>query len=136
MWLMPSLIHEVLTQTQVALLPSYLVQFHQCEFDFFMAGVATFLSWLGTKDGIDVINVTTHSIQQNPLAGRLEMSHSRLNEMTSTIQLIHVAQIRPALLGFDAGEIGIEIAIGQLALYNALHRLTNYTIKPCLTLGT
>src|SRR5262245_130357 len=85
MWLMPSLLHKVLTQMEVALLTSYLVQFYQCEFDLFMARVATFLSRLATKDSINVISVTTHSIQQNPLASCLEMSHSCLNEMTSTI---------------------------------------------------
>src|SRR5215467_5688770 len=136
MGLMPSLIHKVPTQMQVALLTSYLVQFHQCEFDLLMAGVATFLSLLRAKDGVDVIHVTTYSIQQNPLAGCLEMSHSCLNEMTSTIQLMHVAQIRPALLRLDNGEIRIEIAIGLLGIHDEADGLIEQGIKCRIRMGS
>src|SRR5436305_438386 len=114
MRLASALIHKVLTQMQIPLLTRHSIQFDQREFDFFMSRVTAFLTWLGTEDGVDVIYIATHGIQQSTFARGLEMSHSRFNEMASTIQLMPITQVRPALLWFNNGEIGIEIPIRLL----------------------
>src|SRR5204862_3886864 len=105
MGLPSTLIHEVLTQLQIALLPGDPRQFHQREFDLFMSRVTAPLSLLRAEDGIDVICIATQRIQQNTFPRSLEMSHCRLDQMAGTIQLMPITQVRPALLRLDNREI-------------------------------
>src|SRR5690348_17238350 len=125
MRLASALIHKVLTQMQIPLLTRHSIQFDQREFDFFVPRVTAFLTGLGAEDGVDVVRIATHGIQQSTFARGLEMSHCCFNEMTGTIQLMPITQVRPALLWLNNGEISIEIPIGLLGSYNKTDDFVN-----------
>src|SRR5947209_8376487 len=94
-----------------------------------MARVTALLSWLGTEDSVDVVGIATHHIQQYTFARGLEMSHCRFDEVTGTVQLMPITQVRPALLWLDSREIGIEIAIGLLGACNKTDDLVNFRFQ-------
>src|SRR2546430_181628 len=135
MGLAPALIYKILAQMQVPLLTRHPIQFHQRELDFFMPGVTAFLAWRGAKDCIDVVRIATQRIQQHALASGLEMRHRSFDEVTGTIQLMPVTQIRPALLRLNNGEIGIEIAIGLLGGDNKTDNFVNLCLQRRIWMG-
>src|SRR5947209_18705993 len=93
-----ALIHEILTQIQISLLSSDPKQFHQRKFDLFMTWIAALLSWRSAEDRVNIVCIATHRIQQNAFARGLEVSHCRLDKVTSTVRLMPITQVRPALL--------------------------------------
>ena len=129
MGLAPALIYKILAQMQVPLLTRHPIQFHQRELDFFMPGVTAFLAWRGAKDGIDVVRIATQRIQQNAFTRGLKMRHRCFYEVTGTIQLVPVTQVRPALLRLNNGEIAIEIAIGLLSRDNKIDNFVNLYLQ-------
>src|SRR5260370_36803290 len=135
MGLASALIHKKLAQMQVPLLTRHPIQFHQRELDFFMSGVTAFLARFSAEDGIDVVRIATQRIQQNALAGGREMRHRCFDEVTGTIQLMPVTQVRPALLRLDNGEIGIEIAIGLLGGDNKADNFVNLCLQRRVWMG-
>src|SRR6266576_7211134 len=98
-------------------------------FALFTPRVTAFLARFSAKDGIDVVRITTQRIQQHALASGLEMRHRSFDEVTGTIQLMPVTQVRPALLRLDNGEIGIEIAIRLLGGDNKTNNFVNLCLQ-------
>src|SRR5436305_8078853 len=100
-----------------------------------MPRVTAFLARRGAEDGIDVVRIATQRIQQHALAGGLEMRHRCFDEVTGTIQLMPVTQVRPALLWLDNGEIGIEITIGLLGGDNKTNNFVNLCPQRRISMG-
>ena len=100
-----------------------------------MPRVTAFLTRRAAEDSIDVICIATQCIQQNAFTRGLEMRHRCFYEVTGTIQLVPVTQIRPALLRLNNGEIAIEIAIGLLGRDNKTDNFVNLYLQRRVGMG-
>ena len=114
MRLPPPLFDEKLGQPQITLVAGGAKQFHQRQLDFRMAAIAAFLPWLRTDNGIDVVRVAAHHIQEFPLAGGLEVCDGCFHQVPRAIKLVFVAEIRPTLARLNYCVVSVEIPIGLL----------------------
>ncbi len=114
---MAALIQKELGKLEIFLLTGYMVQLHQANLDFLMAGdIALFI---GAEDPVDQIGVFQGHIQQGLFPGGLIMGHSGFVQMADVVQFVVNPQVRPAgqalpLGGYALrvdGACGIEIAI-------------------------
>ena len=112
--LTPALVHEVLGQSQVFVVPGRCGQLDQGQLDLLMAAVAAFLAFFRPEDRADVVRVAAHDVQQARLTGRLIMRDGGLDQMPGAVKFVVVPQVGPAPLGRDRREVGVQIPVRLL----------------------
>ena len=81
-----------------------------------MAAIAPLLAGTRPEHGVDMVGIAAHDVEQLALAGGMEVGDRRLDQMSGAIELVAVAQVRPALARLHADEPGIEVAVRLLKL--------------------
>ena len=125
------LIHEVLSQIQIAPFACRFPKLNQSQLYLFMPGITPQLSLFGAKDTVYVIGVTADHIQKMTLTRGLKMRNGRFHQVSGTVQLMAIAQICPPLFRFYCREPTVDIPIGSLEL----GEFGNDFFKLCFQLG-
>src|SRR5271154_1738394 len=79
-----------------------------------MPGITPLLSRAPAKRCGDVIDIALHDVKHPPASGRAEVGDGAFEHMSGVVELVVVAQVRPALLGLAPVVPAVEIAVGRL----------------------
>ena len=108
------LVDEIFGQIEIALFSGGTIKFDQRELDLLVAGIAARLPRSAPEGGGDQIGITAHRVEEFTLPRRVEVRHGGLDQMPGAVKFVVAVKRLPAVLGFDVGEVRVEITVGLL----------------------
>ncbi len=114
--LLAALVDEELREIEVTAFARDAGQLDEGELDFLVAAVAAALAFAGAEDGVDVVGIAAHDVEELALSGGLEIGDGALDQVAGAIELVVIAEVGPAAAGLDALEPGVEVAVVVLHL--------------------
>ncbi len=109
-----ALVHEVLRQIQVAALAGVAIELDQRQLELLVAGVAPLLALAVAELLPDVVGVAAKGGKQGVVAGGFLVGEGGLDEVAGAVELVPIAQVGPALLRLDDGEVDVKVAVRLL----------------------
>ena len=108
------LVDEIGGEIEAAAVAGQPVKLDERELDLLMAGIAALLSRTAAKRCGDVIDIALHDVEHLAPSGGAKVGDGAFEQMPGVIELVVVAQVRPALLGLAPVVPAVEIAVGRL----------------------
>ena len=97
-------------------LAGHMKKLDQRKLDFLVPAIAALLPLVRAEDRGDVVHVAKHDVEQAAAAGRLEIGDRAFQHMAGAIELVVVAEVRPALVDLAPDVPAVQIAVGKLRL--------------------
>ena len=107
-------VDEIGREIEAAAVARQAIELDEREFDFLVTRVAALLSGTAAEDACDVIDVALHHVEQPPPPGCAKISDRAFEQMSGVVELVVVAEVRPALFRLAAVVPAVEIAVGRL----------------------
>ena len=123
-------VDKMLCQLQAVLVAGDAVQLQQRQFHLRVARIARLA--LHHEPLIQVFRVADHHVQQRPFARSLKVRRGSLHHVAHTVQLVPLAQVRPALVPILQREPGVQIAVLVLCLRDQLDQLVGFFFQLCV----
>ena len=114
MRLAASLVDEIGRKIEAAAIPGQPVKLDQRELDLLMPAIAALLPGAAAERRGDVIDIALHDVEQLAPSGGSKVGDGAFEQMSGVVELVVVAQVRPALLRFAPVVPAVEIAVGRL----------------------
>src|ERR1700722_5715947 len=108
------LVDEIGCKIEAAAIAGQSVKLDQRELDLLMPAIAALLPRTAAKCCGDVIDVTLHDVEHLASPGGAKVGDGAFEQMARVIELVVVAQVRPALLRLAPVVPAVEIAEGRL----------------------
>src|SRR5580693_1127377 len=125
------LVDEIGRKIEAAAVAGQPVKLDQSELDLLMPGITALLSRTAAKCCGDVIDVTLHDVEHLASSGGAKVGDGAFEQMARVIELVVVAQVRPALLRFAPVVPAVEIAVGRLGA----REIVDEGVNLCLDVG-
>src|SRR6202020_847227 len=129
--LMGPLVDEIGGEIQAAPIAGQPVKLDQSELDLLMPAIAALLSGTAAEGRGDVIDVALHDVEQPASASRAKVGDRAFEQVPGVVELVVVAQVRPALLGLTPVVPAVEIAVGRLGA----REIVDDDVDLCLDVG-
>jgi hypothetical protein len=107
----PALIDEIDREVEVLLLAEQAVELDQRQLDLLVTAIAVLLAGTRTEHGRDVVDVAEHDVEEFSPSGRLVIGDGAFEHVAGAIELVVVAQVRPALVRPAAEIPAVQVAV-------------------------
>ena len=114
MRLAPPLVDEIGREFEPPLVAGQAIELDQRELDLLMPGIAALLARSGPEGRGDMIQIALHHVDEPALAGRAKIGDRAFEQVAGVVELVTVAQVRPAVLGLALVVPAVQIAVGRL----------------------
>ena len=79
-----------------------------------MPGIPLFLIRTGAEYGADIVGIAGEGVDEFAASRGAEMGDRRFDQVTGAVKLVTFEQVFPAVFRFDAGIVGVEVAVRLL----------------------
>ena len=108
------LVDEIGGEIEAASIAGQPVKLDQRELDLLMPAIAALLPRTAAEGCGDMIDIALHHVEQLASSGGSKVGDGAFEQMPGVIELVVVAQVRPALLRLAPVVPAVEIAVGRL----------------------
>ena len=85
------------------------------EFQLLVTGISLLLTGSGAEYRADVVGITGEGVDKLPVPGGVKMGNRGFHQVAGAVKFVAFKQMLPAVFRFDAGVVGVEVAIRLLS---------------------
>ena len=115
-------------QLEIFLHAGRVIELHQRQLDFLMAGRGEMRAVFLDEHAVDIVGIAAHDVQEAIAASGLAPGDGGLDQMPRAVQLVRPA-IAPAVGRLHTGEVAVHIAVLVLIELDLVDRLLNHALQ-------